>query len=138
MILYHYTCHHLADQIREAGVIRPQPQPLLAGMPVVWLGDFRMRSQHLNRLLGLGWHTNRPSCAGQKYPCDPAGDRFPVDVPTTDHPFVYPFARIAVEFPEAAAHYRRLPGAKTWRWWYATRPVRLNRRLTPIVKRGNP
>ena len=39
MLLYHYTCVHAAPRIRDDALLKVNPQPLLAGLPVVWLTD---------------------------------------------------------------------------------------------------
>lgn len=126
MILYHYTCMFCAAQIRRDGRIRPMPQAALAGTPLVWLGDFRLRSPLIRQRLGLAQHSdsNRP-CAAQQPPCEPTAVRFGVTVDIADHPYVHPFNQLARVFPDAAAMYRMLPGANPWRWWYSTAPIKI-------------
>lgn len=39
MILFHYTCAHRFPQIRRAGKLIPNPQPMLGGRALIWLTD---------------------------------------------------------------------------------------------------
>jgi hypothetical protein len=132
VILWHYTCLPAADKIRETGVIRPYPQPELDGLPVVWLADFRRRTPTLRSKLALAWHSvDRPACHMEIDPCDPVAARFGVHVDIDHHPHVWPFSRLAVDYPAAHRMYRGVPGAQPWRWWLALSPIRLTK--SPIL-----
>lgn len=39
MRLFHFTCDHGAAKIGRRGTLRPNPQPMLQGLPLVWLTD---------------------------------------------------------------------------------------------------
>jgi hypothetical protein len=39
MRFYHYTCDHGRKALGARGMLRPQPQPVLGGVRLVWLTD---------------------------------------------------------------------------------------------------
>lgn len=131
MILFHYTCTFCAYRIHHDGRIHARPQAALSGMPVVWLGDYRLRSPNIRQRLGIGYHANDPDrpCCNEAPACDPTAVRFGVNVDIADHPYVHPYSRLARDFPKAAAMYRALPGATPWRWWFATADIKITGRI---------
>ena len=61
MSLWHYTCGHVAYEIkRSAGVLKPMPQPALAGAPsLVWLTDLDHADAETLALTGHLLHCDR-------------------------------------------------------------------------------
>lgn len=41
MGLYHYSCRHSADSIAATGILRPNRQPVLANLPLIWFTTLR-------------------------------------------------------------------------------------------------
>lgn len=48
--LYHYTCEHGRRGLGTRGMLRPNPQPVLGGRPLIWLTD---QSEPEREALGL-------------------------------------------------------------------------------------
>jgi hypothetical protein len=46
MLLYHFTCRDGAAQVERCGELRPNPQPQLGGIPLLWLTDLDEPTRH--------------------------------------------------------------------------------------------
>ena len=110
MRLYHFTCHHAARRISRRGFLRPWPQPLLDGLPLVWLTDLDVVVDR--RALGLEPH---------ELNCDRTQFRYTVDVDDAE-----PWARAA---PAITALLRRFDRRRfeldrlPEHWFITRRPV---------------
>lgn len=60
--LYHYTCAHAALGLGRRGVLRPNPQPFLDGLPMVWLTDLEEPDR-----VGLGLSSDTLRCDRTEY-----------------------------------------------------------------------
>ena len=55
--LYHFTCAHRAPLIGGRGVLKPNPQPMLGGVALVWLTDLAVPDRD-----GLGLTSSLVRC----------------------------------------------------------------------------
>lgn len=106
MKLYHYTCCDRAEMIRRDRWLRPNPQPALDGLELVWLTDLDVPDRHALGLTSLSLN------------CDRIEHRIAVDAVAVHWPV---FAR------RLPVHQRRplelSPGALPMHWYVATIPV---------------
>lgn len=102
--IWHYTCNHRAPMIRADGVVKPHPQPLLAGLKLSWWSD--LGTEHRYEL-GLTSNMLR---------CDRMEARFEAKEPLVWWP------RYARGFPVVIRNVLedgRLPA----HWWIALEPI---------------
>jgi hypothetical protein len=109
MTLFHYTCSCAAKRISKRGFLRPNPQPALGGMPLVWLTD-----QDKPNRFGLGLTSNTLKCDRLecRYRCETD-----IAEPWTNWLAKQPFVS------QEALGYLLGTGRQPEHWYVAARPV---------------
>jgi hypothetical protein len=98
--LYHYTCADAAPLIERDGYLRAYPQPILTGLPIVWLTDMETPDRSA---LGLTSHS---------LGCDRTAHRVVVDATAYHWP---KFARALPMWVRRQLEFA--PGAMPMHWW---------------------
>lgn len=114
MTLYHFTCEHIAEMIRNDGAIKPHPMFRFNQLPkVVWLTDL---AGPIHRQLGF-----RPaSSAG----CDRLEVRFDVEVEGAVR-----WKHFVKDLPLAQElnwMVTKAVGAEPYHWFVATDPIQIH------------
>lgn len=106
--IWHYTCDHGAAGIRRDGVVKPNAQPALGGLPVSWFTDLDSSRRFE---VGLTSHIIR---------CDRMAHRFEVKDPSVlDYwPMLARFLRVPRDVRDELED-GRLPA----HWWVSLKPV---------------
>lgn len=115
---FHRTCEHRVGLIEEAGVLRPNPHPILGGIPLVWLTSQRSASRVM---LGLTSHTLQ---------CDRMAHLFRVLPEEDDHVVWWGDLKRLDWFEPFLVGARRLEAVRGTRpglWGVAGAPVRVER-----------
>lgn len=102
MILYHYTCRHSAEGIERDGFLSPHPQPVLAGLCLVWLTDLD--------------HPDRAALGLTSYSLECDRTEFRVTAGTSVA-VPWPAYRRACGLGRAARALETAPGALPMHWW---------------------
>ena len=107
--LYHYCCRHSAKLIVRSGALRPFPQPLLRGLPVLWATDQETPDREA---LGLTMHMVQ---------CDRTERRFTIPDYSTQlfTPWLDSPVRLLVD---DLANFEAAPRDPTL-WWVSILPV---------------
>jgi len=120
--LYHYTCRDAAPLIERDGLLKPHPQPILDGMPLVWLTDMEWPDR---AALGLTSHTL--NCDRTDYRVQVSETEYWNCVRWTRYArLLPPWTRRQLEFADGA-----LPA----HWWIASQPIAISavKRLSGVT-----
>ena len=116
---FHRSCDHGARAIERSGLIlRPQPHPLLGGMPLIWLTAQRSATRVM---LGLSSHTLE---------CDRMATLWRVLPEDTEHVATWADLKAAAWFEPFLVGARRLEAVRGTRpglWGVAGAPLHVER-----------
>jgi hypothetical protein len=114
--LYHYTCAHVRGRLGRRAMLRPQPQPVIGDVRLIWLTD-----QATPDRAALGLTSNGLDC-------DRLAHRYLVDV---DDAVTWHDWKRRLDQP-AIARLESVPGVDPARWFVLTRSA------LAILDRGYP
>jgi hypothetical protein len=129
--IFHYTCDHGAAGILTTGIIKPNPQPMLAGLEVAWFTDLALPVPA--GALGMA----RPGEDGTRLTCDRYAHTFTVDGDQVAH---WPIIRRALvrTSPELRSHIRALEQfAMPMHWWVSDVPVAIHPPPSTVAAAGH-
>jgi len=106
--LYHFTCRHRAEMIGVHGQLEPNPQPYLAGRPVVWATDLYVADRDA---LGL---------TSETLACDRTEVRYQITEPDAFEPWTSWWPRKVA--PDAVSQLT-YPPRRPRHWYVAVCPV---------------